>query len=189
MGYDPIEVNQAASEAARAIRKNGGAGYVEPAKILTYDGNKNGKVVIAEQFVKVSAKPENLNSVTHINAFIVGTEKEYEKNALSIVTNGDMHYLTPIGDNFPIVISVSAETVLGEGENGIDVILPVGTYIYDIGNGSYATEVKFAETIHPIDPKFIPAFDSITLNGADGKQYKLSVDESGTLVHTAIEGA
>lgn len=45
------------------------------------------------------------------------------------------------------------------------------------------------DIINPIDPKFIPAFDSITLNGADGKQYKLSVDESGTLVHTAVEGA
>ena len=42
------------------------------------------------------------------------------------------------------------------------------------------------ETIHPIDPKFIPAMDSITLNGADGKRYKLSVDASGNLVHTAV---
>ena len=29
--------------------------------------------------------------------------------------------------------------------------------------------------------------DSITLNGADGKQYKLAVDESGALAATTIE--
>lgn len=40
------------------------------------------------------------------------------------------------------------------------------------------------ETVHPIDPKFIPAMDSITLNGADGKQYELSIDGVGQLAVT-----
>lgn len=42
------------------------------------------------------------------------------------------------------------------------------------------------ETIHPIDPKYLPPVDSITMNGADGKQYKVSVDASGILTTTAI---
>ena len=31
------------------------------------------------------------------------------------------------------------------------------------------------ETIHPIDQKFIPPVDSLTINGTDGKQYKLTI--------------
>ena len=42
------------------------------------------------------------------------------------------------------------------------------------------------ETIHPIDQKYIPPMDSITLNGADGNQYKVSVNASGALVAEAI---
>lgn len=42
------------------------------------------------------------------------------------------------------------------------------------------------EIIHPIDPRCIPAMDSITLNGADGKQYKVAVDANGALTATAI---
>lgn len=41
------------------------------------------------------------------------------------------------------------------------------------------------KVIIPIDQKFIPPMDSIILNGADGKQYKLSVNESGELVTEA----
>jgi hypothetical protein len=43
------------------------------------------------------------------------------------------------------------------------------------------------KVFHPIDQKFIPPMDSITLNGADGKQYKVTVNESGALTATAIE--
>ena len=47
-------------------------------------------------------------------------------------------------------------------------------------------EMKFEisreyEEIKPIDQKYIPPMDSITLNGADGNKYKLTVDENGAL--------
>lgn len=51
--------------------------------------------------------------------------------------------------------------------------------------GEISLYVK-TEIIHTIDPKFIPAMDSLTLNGADGKQYKVTVDANGALVATAI---
>lgn len=44
-----------------------------------------------------------------------------------------------------------------------------------------------SEVVHKIDPKFIPAMDSIILNGADGKRYAVTINESGVLVATAIE--
>ena len=41
-----------------------------------------------------------------------------------------------------------------------------------------------SETVHQIDKKHIPPLDSLTLNGADGKQYAITVNESGALVAT-----
>lgn len=58
-----------------------------------------------------------------------------------------------------------------------------GVYL-GYGDGWYVSYAEF-ETIHPIDQKFIPPVDSIILNGADGKQYRLSVNESGELVTEA----
>lgn len=46
------------------------------------------------------------------------------------------------------------------------------------------------DEVYVIDPKYIaelPPLHSITLNGADGKQYKVAVDETGALTATAIE--
>lgn len=72
--------------------------------------------------------------------------------------------------------------------------IPHGLYLGVSTNndGSLRTYVSmFAaylyEAIYPIDPKYIPPLDSLTLNGADGKQYKLSVDESGQLVSAVVE--
>ena len=46
--------------------------------------------------------------------------------------------------------------------------------------------VRYFRDIVPIDPKYLPSVDSITMNGADGNQYKLTVNESGELAVTAV---
>ena len=52
--------------------------------------------------------------------------------------------------------------------------------------GTHTLEVlNIVDTIVPVDQKYIPALDSVTMNSADGKQYKLYVNESGEL--TAAE--
>jgi len=52
---------------------------------------------------------------------------------------------------------------------------------------NHTVTIQGEPTIHKIDSKYIPALDSITLNGADGKQYSITVDASGALVVTVIE--
>lgn len=42
------------------------------------------------------------------------------------------------------------------------------------------------ETIVPIDPKFIPPMDSLTINGTDGKQYKLVVNNGAISVAEVV---
>ena len=68
-----------------------------------------------------------------------------------------------------------------------DSFLVVGNEAFviamDTNEGNYIRVQS--ETICPIDQKYIPALDSLTLNGADGKQYRLSVNESGELVTEA----
>lgn len=44
----------------------------------------------------------------------------------------------------------------------------------EIANANAITEKEYTVT------------DGLIVNGADGKQYKLSVDASGNLVHTAV---
>jgi prepilin-type processing-associated H-X9-DG protein len=54
-----------------------------------------------------------------------------------------------------------------------------------VGVTDFTVDIE-APIVKTIDAKYIPVMDSLTLNGADGKQYKVSVDESGALVVTEI---
>ena len=54
------------------------------------------------------------------------------------------------------------------------------------GNEASFTIEQEVKAIIPIDPKYIPTMDNLTINGVDGKQYKLTVDENGALVTTAV---
>lgn len=55
--------------------------------------------------------------------------------------------------------------------------------IYVSGQEFMAVNIQW-ETIHPIDPKYIPALDSITLNSPGGKRFTVTVDDSGTITAT-----
>ena len=76
----------------------------------------------------------------------------------------------------------------------------VGWCLQDCHNGEYTYVIvpvdgkthtisvyqhTVTETIHAIDQKYIPAMDSLTLNGAGGKQYKVTV-ENGALAVTEV---
>lgn len=61
--------------------------------------------------------------------------------------------------------------------NGLEIPKP-GIYLHKGNLADLGGNIRFCleyETIHPIDQKFLPPVDSITMNGADGKQYKLTV--------------
>ena len=71
---------------------------------------------------------------------------------------------------------------------GVDISKGVYFYTADdaVGNEAFIIKIDLEyKTTSTIDQKFIPPMDSIILNGADGKQYKLSVNESGELVTEA----
>lgn len=54
-------------------------------------------------------------------------------------------------------------------------------------NTTHTVSINYvSKTIHTIGQEYIPPMDSITLNGADGNQYKLFVDENGQLQMSKI---
>lgn len=63
-------------------------------------------------------------------------------------------------------------------QDGMTIVL------YQSGHSGTIRVYVDSETIHPIDPKFIPALDSITLNSPGGKRFTLMVDDSGTITAT-----
>ena len=75
----------------------------------------------------------------------------------------------------------------GEYAEG-DMVISIpesGTYFAKPNSDNFVISVSF-ETIHPIDPKYIPPVDSLTMNGADGKQYKLTVNNGAISVSEVV---
>ena len=80
------------------------------------------------------------------------------------VTNPDLHISS---GSFLLVIDFMQNTTMVIAKNP--------------GEHSFAM-ISHYEKIVPIDQKYIPPLDSLILNGADGQQYVVSVDEGGSLV-------
>ena len=173
-------------------------GYTEEKK-YTFDGNAEGKetINIGYNLVKVSNECIDLSKVTEVyyavpygneNLFgihIIYNESEpfalcWQERFDTDVASGVVGGSNPaLPDGTPVVMVVPEDME----EDG--TILAKGTYVFcditDFGYKAYISSIV-TETIHPIDPKYIPAMDSITLNGEEGKKYKVFVNENGQLV-------
>jgi hypothetical protein len=192
------EKSKAVYASVEELKKSGGVGHTEKAYgKLTYDGNDDGKFVIGEpgteQLVKVSDTPIDANGIKRATFCVPedadGFPKEYPSPGVTMIV--ETVGADEFGANGTIVVieyELGGLPVCFVVPNGTDDF-PTGTYFCQLGGGVvYTASIEYeTETIHPIDPKYIPALDSLTLNGADGKQYKLAVDESGALAATAIE--
>ena len=167
-------------------------GTVDESKVdawlgLVFGGDDNGI------FVKVSDAPL---PIEYVKTVTIGFYKEVPPD----LTLDASKFLVELVDKeaFPgfwmlldtshtrAYVFVVETAIVIEEEGTIPITLNPGTY-YFVHRGGYYTKTVECETVHQIDAKFIPALDSLTMNGADGKQYKLAVDENGALVHTAIE--
>lgn len=154
-----------------ALKKSGGAGHTEPGKVITWDGDITGKeqLVLEEDsaFYKISDEVIDVHNVAAVTVYlqhetnngvrvynkrctsdeIVITDEESLVKTISVVVP---EYL----DNFFHAVVVITEDV-SEG----DFVVSKGLYAV-CGNNSvinmYVSRVEFPETIHPIDPKFLP---------------------------------
>lgn len=146
MGFDPIMMAK-----INAMQKNGGMGRTEKT-VLTYDGNDYGKDFVLMNsgfFVRIAdvIDPTTIKEVTGVSD---GTEMTISADTLnvekSIHDNGSVIYGVYYDEILFIVILSES---IGEG-------MSAGTYVLSMPNKQmYVSRIE-CETIHPIDPKFIP---------------------------------
>ena len=134
------------------LKKSGGVGHVEPGMVLTFDGNTTGKETFVDadmgfSLVKISDKVYDLSKV---NKVVVTATKTGETTAFTptvIKSPG----VSMLDDNGQIVFAIASD-----GTNEEVSFLPsIGTWV-SFTDEAYVSRLEFAETIHPIDPKFLP---------------------------------
>lgn len=113
------------------------AGYSEQ-NVFTFDGNTEGKLVV-NNMVRVSTKKIDATTAVSVTGMAGGVEQTIVKENMTI----DDGVLSFQGLCFVLC------------SNGEDEEYPVGVYVLATEE-MYVSRVEFAETIHPIDPKFIP---------------------------------
>lgn len=129
----------------------GGVGYTEPAKVLTCDGDTNGKNVYGYE-CRVSPKVFDLSTFATITMIVNGEGMTLTKEQW-IVSGG---YVTADGigsEREGNIVSTHQEPW---GDN-----YPVGTYVVCVGH-FYVSRIEFPETVHTINPVYLkPAMPKI----------------------------
>lgn len=113
------------------------AGYSEQ-NVFTFDGNTDGKLVV-NNMVRVSTKKIDATTAVSVTGMAGGVEKTIVKENMTI-EDGVLSF-----QGLCFVLC----------SNGEDEEYPVGVYVLATEE-MYVSRVEFAETIHTIDPKFIP---------------------------------
>ena len=150
---------------AKAYTNSQRLASVEPAKVFTYDGGEDAEFfdIAGLRVVLLSADVFDLSKIKRIKCIfeLYGQEFEFADGDFELIDfNGYKAVQVSLGNKTaPVVIAHESGGLFGYAQEGF----------------GYCSYIEFAETVHPIDPKYLPPVDSITMNGADGKQYKLTV--------------
>ena len=129
---------------ANKLKRSGGAGYTEKGKtLLTFDGDVSDKYVEDVLGVKVSDATTDWSNV--------GIVEMTSGDGVNSLTSGFTVETTEFydllcSDGFPLAYSLPNDV---EGT-------PKGTYVYYDGT-YYVSRVATAETVHTIDPKYLPS--------------------------------
>lgn len=119
-------------------------GYSKPGKVLTYDGNKTGKPVIGDIMVKISDNPIDLNAVESITVAGVTVLKE------NFSVEGEDQGAALFMGGMVVVASYTEDVDVGDGN-----VATKGVWVAHSDTG-YVSKVVLAETIVPIDQKYLP---------------------------------
>lgn len=127
---------------AKAYADSQRVAYTETPAPITFNGDASGKTV-NDFGVKIIDEIVDVTTVTSVEVMRNGTLYSFGKESLSVSVSpdGTVAYLLCADMEDAIVVA----TVVGDG-----------TYLFYTGDTVYCTKVNFAETIHPIDPKYLP---------------------------------
>lgn len=126
------------------LSESGQIGKTEPGEVLTFDGNVDGKEQDGEH-IKISDKVYDLKKATKAVLRMDGEELTFGADELSYAEE-------KVGEYFisGLSITIDGETV------ALAYCRQDGTYVICYDDENCVTRIEFAETIHPIAPKFIP---------------------------------
>lgn len=120
-------------------------GYTTPGAVLTFDGKPNPDAIIDGTMVKLFEEVYDINSIERITVNRNGDKVVYDKTAL-VVEHG-------------MAIGTADETfvaIVPDAETADFIGLEIGVYFAYEGDSYYTEKVEFDETIHTIDPKYLP---------------------------------
>ena len=146
---------------------------------ITYDGSGETIDLLGDgsTFAKVQDNPIDLLAVTSMQT----------NESVGININDYLKIATESGVQFAYILEGNGDTerilVINAFEDN-DAGIPKGLYVQVIAY-SYIARIE-TETIHTIDPKYLPVLDSVTLNSPSGKQYTLTVDDTGAVTTTEV---
>ena len=154
------------------LKRNGGVGYTEKAKVLTFDGDTTGKESNGDM-IKISGEYIDLERVTALSCFVFeyGEEVSVPVDELNVFEFLDCQFLATPEDHFPYIAASAAD----------NDTLTKGIYVFATAN-AYISRIEFAEAVHTIDPKYLP--EPVKINLADcGIDLASIVMSGGGLVH------
>lgn len=153
-------------------------GYTEP-NVLTFDGNPDN--IVNEYMVKISDNVYDLNSIVSITFQMGDKTNKFDKSV--IIHNDELSVGT---EEYPAMVASFGDVVAN-----ILGIEPGTYFFYSVDPESnekyYVSRVEFAETVHQIDPKFIPGvtLSEVTITEIQEfnseENYPLSAETSAVL--------
>lgn len=178
---------------AKAYADSQRLAYMETAKSnLIFDGDATGKFTVPGTlvgmgedtfFAKVTDSVIDANDITKIKAYLppLGEAMYFERTLLTITDIYGAKVVSAGDVVLAVIVTEQASNVLGP---------EAGTYLLTNSEAQgdvYTSEVNMCRvTIHPIDPKYIPAMDSVTLNSPGGKKFAVTVSDTGALTATEV---
>lgn len=122
---------------------NSKGGYVEPGKVYTFDGN--------------AEETENYNGI--IYAKIASTAPNLHNVTKAVYTAPDGSTVEILAENMNVEDIYGGQRIIASmmGQNiSVIVLDDAGLWGYAQPGYGYCSLIEFAETIHPIDPKYLP---------------------------------
>lgn len=164
-----------------AAKDAGGVGYAEPGKVYTYDGQ-------AEDLVTLEVGNTTLtyahvaNNAPHLATMVNATASTYDGERVTV--SKEDCTLQKFEDGKEAVF-----VNIGFGSIPFAVWVEGDLYVYSYPSFGYCSRLEFAETIHPIDPKFLAGdiirSEAVSTAMGDATNSAISSGSSTQTIHFA----
>ena len=171
------------------LKRNGQIGDIEPGKVLTFNGDATGKYIYdygSIDLVRISEAVIDLNAVTKVVLTVGGNNQELTDISTAELDENTDVIVAKMGEHAPTLVIVFKQDIGNEKKGVYFAYDPDGNLL---GAPAWVSRIETPETIHPIDPKFLPGvcLPVVELSTAvDNEQVELTAAETAQLA-SALE--